>query len=426
MKSLTSQIFARALGKEKVEAGELVVVKVDKVMMHDITGPIVLDVIESLKVDEIRNPSLVYIFLDHYSPPPNIEAANIHGRLRDFANKFKIENFFEINEGICHQVMCEGPVKPGEIIIGANSHTTTYGALASFSTGVGSSEAAYAIVSGELWFRVPEPFYIELEGALPNYASGKDVILHILSKIGVEGALYKAMEFSGPGLKSLKVADRLTISNMSVEGGAKNAIFPLDDITIKYFNDLGINLNLKQLEYLKPVDPYNPNMRVNLNVIEPMIAKPPSPADAVPVSYAEGIGVDVGFIGSCTGGRYEDLFIAAKILKGRKLSRGVRLIIIPASKRVYGEALENGLIKIFYDAGAIIGPPSCGPCFGGHLGVVGDNETVITSSNRNFKGRMGSPNASVYLASPATVVASTLEGVIADPRKYLGAKEVIV
>ncbi|MBS7281329.1 MAG: 3-isopropylmalate dehydratase large subunit [Candidatus Freyarchaeota archaeon] len=419
MKSLTSQILARAAGREKVEVGELIVVKVDKVMIHDVTGLIVLDVIESLKVDEIIDPNRLYIFLDHYSPPPHIDAANIHKRLRDFASKFKIKNFAEINEGICHQVMCEGPVRPSEIIVGADSHTTTYGALASFSTGVGSSEATYALVTGELWFKVPEPFYIELEGTLPNHASGKDVILDILSKIGVDGALYKAMEFSGSGLKSLKMADRLTICNMCVEGGAKNAIFPLDEVTTKYFDELNINLNLKRLEYLKRIDPRNPDMRINLNLIEPMVAKPPSPADAIPVSYVEGINIDVGFIGSCTGGRYEDLFIAAKILKGRKVFSGTRLIVIPASKRVYKRALENGLIKIFCDAGAIVGPPSCGPCFGGHLGVVGDNEAVITSSNRNFKGRMGSLNASIYLASSATVAASTINGVITDPRKYL-------
>ena len=419
MESLTARILAKASGRTRVEPGECVTAKIDKIMIHDVTGPIAVNVIEEVGVEKLSNPDGIFIILDHYSPPPNTVAANIHRKLRDFAKKFGIKNIIDICVGICHQVMVEGIIRPGDVVIGADSHTTTGGALAAFATGVGSTEAAYAMITGELWFKVPEPLFIEFEGRLPAYASGKDVILYILSLIGADGATYRAMEFAGSGLKSLGMSDRLCIANMAVEGGAKNAIFPLDDITINYFKELGIELDLTKLSYLKPIDINSPELTIDLASIEPMVSKPPNPANAVPVGDVEGTKIDMAFIGSCTGGRYEDLLIAAKILKNRRVSPDVRLIIIPASMNVYRKALENGLVKIFIDAGAILCPPSCGPCFGGHLGVTGDDEVVISSSNRNFKGRMGSPKARIYLASPATVAASAIEGFITDPRPYL-------
>ena len=419
MESLTARILARASGKKRVEPGETVTAKVDKVMIHDVTGPISVEVIEKLGIKKLSNPDNVFIILDHYAPPPSIVAANIHRKLRGFARKFGIKNVIDVCEGICHQVMVEGIIKPGDVVVGADSHTTTGGALAAFATGIGSTEAAYAMITGELWFKVPKPLFIKFEGQLPAYASGKDVILHILGQIGADGATYKAVEFSGSGLKSLSMDDRLCIANMALEGGAKNAIFPLDDVTINYFKELGVELDLTKLNYLKPVNIDKPELVVDLASIEPMVSKPPSPANAVPVGDVEGVKVDVAFIGSCTGGRYEDLFVAAKILKNRRVARDVRLIVIPASKRIYKKALENGLIKMFMDSGAIVCPPSCGPCFGGHLGVAGDDDVVITASNRNFRGRMGSPKAKIYLASPATVAASAIEGSITDPRKYL-------
>lgn len=419
MESLTARILAKASGKTRVEPGEYVTAKVDKVMIHDVTGPIAVDVIEELGVKKLSNPDKIFIILDHYSPPPNITAANIHRKLRNFARRFGIKNVIEICTGICHQVMVEGIIKPGDVVVGADSHTTTGGALTAFATGVGSTEAAYAMITGELWFKVPEPLFIKFEGQLPAYASGKDVILYILSLIGADGATYKAMEFTGLGLRSLSMSDRLCIANMAVEAGAKNAIFPLDDITLNYFKELGIELDLTKLNHLKPININSSELTINLTSIEPMVSKPFNPANAVPVSDVEGNKVDVAFIGSCTGGRYEDLLIAAKILKNRKVSSDVRLIIIPASLNIYKKALKNGLIKIFIDAGAILCPPSCGPCFGGHLGVTGDDEVVISSSNRNFKGRMGSPKARIYLASPATVAASAIKGFITDPRTYL-------
>jgi 3-isopropylmalate/(R)-2-methylmalate dehydratase large subunit len=419
LQSLTAKILAKASGKDKVEIGETIIAKVDKVVIHDVTGPITLEVIEELKY-QIREPEKLYVFLDHYSPSPSIQASNIHKKFRSFFKNYPQTNFFDVGEGICHQVMVEGNVLPGEVVVGADSHTTTYGALAAFSTGIGSTEAAYAILTGKLWFKVPEPIYVKLDGNLPRYVCGKDVILNILRVIGQEGANYKSLEFLGPGLKSLNINDRLTIANMSVEGGAKNAIFPLDEILISYLEKFGHHLELNKLAYLRPLEEINPDLVVELSRLEPMVAKPHSPANGVSVGDVEGLKIDVAFIGSCTNGRYEDLLVAAEILKGRKISKDVRLMITPASKKILTQMLENGIAKIFLDAGAVITPPGCGMCFGANLGVVGDDEVVISSSNRNFIGRMGSPKAKIYLASPATVAASAIEGHITDPRRYLG------
>lgn len=416
--SLTLRILARASGRKRVEVGETVVARVDKVVIHDVTGPIALDVVEELKTG-VPDPERVFVFLDHYSPPPSIPASNIHRRFRAFIRESGIRNFFDVGEGVCHQVMVEGLVKPGEVIVGADSHTTTYGALSVFATGIGSSEAAYAMLTGKLWFKVPEPLYVKVIGAMPEYACGKDVILSLLGVLGQEGANYRALEFIGPGLKSLSISDRLTIANMSVEAGAKNAIFPLDDVTLQYVRSFGLSIDSSKLDYLKPFEVENPHYEVDLSTLEPMVAKPHSPANVAKAGDVEGTRIDMAFIGSCTNGRYEDLFIAARILKGRRVSRDVRLLITPASKRVFIKALEEGLIRILAEAGAIITPPGCGACFGANLGVAGDDEVVISSSNRNFVGRMGSPKARVYLASPATVAASALTGHITDPRSFL-------
>jgi len=418
MQSLTARILARASGKSKVEPGEVVIANVDKIVLTDATGPMAVDILEKLGV-RLTHPADVYIFLDHYSPSPSISASNIHIRLRKFAKAYRVPNLFDVGEGISHQIMVEGIVRPGEVVVGADSHTTQYGALAAFATGVGSSEAAYAMVMKKLWFKAPEPLFIKLTGSLPPYASGKDVILSILSTLGPDGANYRALEFLGPGLKSLSMSERLTIANMSVEGGAKNAIFPLDDIVIGYFEELGISLDLERLGYLKEpaIDKFD--YTVDLSTIEPMVAKPHNPANSVPVSEVEGVKIDVAFIASCANGKYEDLVVASRILKGRKVSKDVRLIVTPASKRVLVKALQDGLIQILLEAGAIVTPPGCGACFGANLGVVGDYEVAISSTTRNFTGRMGSPKAQVYLASPATVAASAIEGCIADPRRYL-------
>lgn len=419
MESLTARILAKASGRERVEYGETVAARVDKVMIHDVTGPITLEVLEKLGVG-VPRPDKLYVFLDHYSPPPSIPAANIHRKFREFFKEYPSVRFFDIGEGVCHQVMVEGNVLPGEVIVGADSHTTTYGALAAFATGVGSTEAAYVIVKGELWFRVPEPLFVRLSGSPPRYVSGKDVILYILGIIGQEGANYRAMEFLGPGLRHLSVGDRLTIANMSVEGGAKNCIFPLDEILVEYLRGFGHAVELGRLSYLREPEGVKPDLEVDLGELKPMVSKPPSPANAVPVDEVEGERVNMAFIGSCTNGRYEDLAVAARVLKGRRVARGVRLIVTPASKHVLLKAAEDGLVRVLLEAGAVVTPPGCGACFGANLGVAGDDEVVISSSNRNFVGRMGSPKARIFLASPATVAASAVEGCIADPRRYLG------
>lgn len=416
--SLTSRILARASGRNRVEVGETIIARVDKVVIHDVTGPLALDILDNLKA-RVTNPERVYVFLDHYSPSPSIPASNIHRRFRVFAKESNINNFFDVGEGVCHQVMVEGFVRPGEVVVGADSHTTTYGALSAFATGIGSSEAAYAMLTGKLWFKVPEPLYIKVSGAMPEYVCGKDVILSLLGVLGQEGANYKALEFTGSGLKSLSMSDRLTIANMSVEAGAKNAMFPLDDVAVEYIKDFGPPLDLDSLNYLKPFDVKTPQHTVELSVLEPMVARPHSPANVAVVGDVEGTKIDVAFLGSCTNGRYDDIAITARVLKGKRVSRDVRLIVTPASRRVLERSLEEGLIRILVNAGAIITPPGCGACFGANLGVVGDDEVVISSSNRNFVGRMGSPKARIYLASAATVAASALEGHIADPRPFL-------
>lgn len=418
--SLTARILAQAAGKNKVEVGETVIAKVDKVAIHEVTGAIVLDIIEDLNIKIIPDPERLYVFLDHYSPPPSIRVANIHRRFRLFAKNHKIKNFYDVGTGVCHQVMVEGLVKPGEVIVGADSHTTTYGALATFATGVGSTEATYALLTGELWFKIPEPIFIKLTGALPTYTSGKDVALYILSVLGQEGANYKSLEFFGSGLRSLSVSDRLAIANMSVECGAKNAIFPLDDILVDYLKEFDVQLTQRDVELLKPLESENPDITLNLTTVEPMVAKPHNPANVAPVKLVEGEKIDVAFIGSCTNGRYDDLLVAARILKRGRIPKDVRLVVTPSSRRVFMKALERGVMQILLNAGAIITPPGCGPCFGDNMNVLGDDEVAISSSNRNFLGRMGSPKAKIYLASPATVAASALNGSITDPRKYLG------
>jgi len=417
---LTHRILAIASGKDEVKPGEIIIAKIDKAMLHDVTGPLAIrtfnKIASELKITKVFDPNKIFIILDHYAPPPSIKAANIHRELRNFARKYGV-NLIDVNEGICHQVMVEGLISPGEVIVGADSHTTTYGAIGAFATGIGSTEIAYVLAMGKLWFRVPEVINIYLEGTLPKFTNGKDVILKILSILGTDGANYKSLEFMGPGVKNLSMSDRLTIANMCVEAGAKSALFPVDEVTMEYLKRY--HSNIKVPEYVRDVRG-DPHIEINLSELEPLIARPHSPANVVRVKDIEGMEIDLAFIGSCTNGRLEDLRIASKILKGRKVNKNVRLIITPASRRVYLQALREGIIDVFIQAGAIVTNPSCGVCFGGHLGVAGDDEVIISSSNRNFIGRMGSPKAKIYLANPAVVAASAIEGRITDPRNLLG------
>ncbi len=412
-KTIVEKIFSKKAGKD-VEPGDIIEVEVDYVMVNDITGYPAIREFEKLgvkpKIDKI------IIIPDHFVPNKDIKSAEQAKTLRNFVKKYKIKHYFEVGRnGICHQIMIEkGFVAPGRLIVGADSHTCTYGALNCLGIGIGSTEAAVVFATGKLWFKVPETFKFLIKGTPRKYVMGKDIILKIISEIGVDGANYKAMEFHGDTIRKLNLSDRLTITNMSVEAGAKAAIMEPDE---KVFNYLKYRtIGNYEAVYADRDAEYEKVFELDVSNLEPLVAKPFSPGNVVPVRELSDIEIDQAFIGSCTNGRIEDLRIAAKILKGKKVRDYVRLIVIPASQEVYQKALEEGLIKIFLEAGAYVSGPTCGPCLGGHVGVLASDEVCISSTNRNFIGRMGHKNSKVYLANPAVVAASAITGRITDPR----------
>jgi 3-isopropylmalate/(R)-2-methylmalate dehydratase large subunit len=417
-KTIAEKILAKASGQTEVEAGDFVEANVDIVMIHDLTGPLAIESLKKLRKPRIWNPKRVIIILDHQVPADTIRTAELHKILRKFAAEYGIENFYEVGRGgICHQVLAEeGYVKPGKVIVGADSHTCTSGALGAFATGVGSTDIAAAMAMGKLWFKVPETIKITIKGKLGKYVMAKDVILRILSEIGVEGASYKSIEFTGETVENLSIDGRMCLANMSVEMGAKTGIVDVDEKTLEYLKPRVKDVNFEIIRS-NPDAYYVESLEVNVDNLEPQVALPPSPANAKPVSEVSGVEIDQAFIGSCTNGRLEDLKVAAEILRGKRIDSRVRMIVIPASRRVYFEALREGLLEVFIEAGAVIGPPGCGPCLGGHLGLLAEAEACISSTNRNFIGRMGSPKAKIFLASPATVAASALKGEITDPRE---------
>ncbi|MEM1728744.1 MAG: 3-isopropylmalate dehydratase large subunit [Candidatus Jordarchaeales archaeon] len=375
------------------------------------------DIYEELGLDRIWDPEKVVALIDHWTPAPSIDAAVVHAMCRRFVKKYGIKNWLDMREGICHVVLPEkGFVKPGDLVVGSDSHTTTYGALGAFATGMGATDMAIVLATGEIWFKVPSTVKFNVEGKLQPMVMGKDIILHIIGEIGVEGASYKAMEFAGNTIRELSMDARFTLCNMAIEAGGKTGIIEPDEKTLQWIKE-------RARQPFKPVynDPdaeYEEVIDVDVTNLEPQVAKPPSPENSVPVSEVEGVKIDQAFIGSCTNGRLEDLRIAAKILKGRKVADMVRAIVIPASKEVYLKAMKEGLIEIFLEAGCVVCNPTCGPCIGAHLGLLAPGEVCISSSNRNFVGRMGSKDAKIYLASPATVAASAVTGEITDPRKF--------
>ncbi|MGC8816274.1 MAG: 3-isopropylmalate dehydratase large subunit [Candidatus Hadarchaeum sp.] len=413
--TIAEKILARASGRQSVSPGEIVEARVDVAMINDITGPITIEALEQIGVEGVWDPSRVVIVLDHQAPSISIEASKEHIRLRRFAAKNNIQNFFDVNEGVCHQVLPEhGFALPGELIVGADSHTCTYGAFGCFATGIGSTDMAAVFATGKLWFRVPESMLIKVEGRLRDRVLPKDVVLRLVGDVGADGANYRAIEFAGNGLKGISVGGRMTMCNMGVEMGAKTAIVPADEITARYL--AGRAKWDYQAIYSDPGASYVEERDYDLSRIEPQVAIPHHVDKVRPVREVAGVKVDQAFLGSCTNGRLEDLIEAARILKGRKIARGVRMLVVPASREVYLEALEKGLLQKFVGAGAMVGSPSCAACMGGHIGILGPGEVCISSSNRNFRGRMGSPEAQVYLGSPATVAASALKGEITDPR----------
>jgi len=412
--TIAEKILARASGKKEISPGEIVEGRVDYCMAHDLTAPLAIEVLHQMGVNRVWDSSKVIIVLDHQAPPTTIDMARDHAMLRKFVEENGIPHFYD-HKGVCHQVMPEGGFAlPGTLVVGADSHTCTYGALGCFATGVGSTDMAAAFATGKLWFRVPESMLIRLRGGFGRMVSAKDLILKIIGDVGADGATYRAVEFTGDGLKNISVSGRMTMCNMGVEMGAKTAIVPPDELTKEYLS--GRTSQPYTEVHSDPGARYVETLEYELTRIEPQVACPHRVDNVRHVREVTGVEVDQAFIGSCTNGRLEDLVEAAKIVKGKKVARGVRFIVSPASTEIMLEALKNGTIQILAEAGAIIVPPSCAACMGCHVGVIGPGEVSISSSNRNFKGRQGSPEAEVYLASPATVAASAITGKITDPR----------
>jgi 3-isopropylmalate/(R)-2-methylmalate dehydratase large subunit len=409
------KILARAAGRKRVGPGEIIEAKIDIAMVHDITGPMVVEGLKQIGVRKVWDPKRIVVVFDHQVPADSIDAAQNHVMMREFVAEQAIPNFYDVFEGICHQVLPEkGFALPGRLIVGADSHTTTYGAFGCFATGIGSTDMAAVFATGKLWFRVPESMQVIVEGRLPKRVAAKDLILRIIGDLGADGASYRAVEFIGSGMREISMAGRMTMCNMAVEMDAKSAMVPADGKTKRYL--IGrIGQSIKSVRSDRGAT-YVEAHTYEVSKLDPQVACPHRVDNVRSVTDVEGVEIDQAFLGTCTNGRLEDLIEAAKILKGKHIDKRVRMLVVPASREVYLEALKRGILKTFVEAGALVEAPCCAACMGSHIGVLGPGETCISSSNRNFRGRQGSPNAKIYLASPATVAASALKGVITDPR----------
>ena len=415
--TMTQKILANHAGLESVSAGQLVLVNVDRVLGNDITSPVAIREYEKIGVEGVYDKEKVTMVMDHFAPNKDIKAAVQCKMCRDFCDKEEIVNFYDVGRmGIEHALLPEkGLVIPGDVVIGADSHTCTYGALGAFSTGVGSTDMACGMATGKAWFKVPSAIKFVLKGKLNKYVSGKDVILHIIGMIGVDGALYKSMEFVGEGVASLTVFDRLTIANMAIEAGAKNGIFEVDEQTVAYVKERS---DREMLIFKADEDAeYDATYEIDLSKIRSTVAFPHLPENTKTFDEIGDVKIDQVVIGSCTNGHYKDLAEAAEILKGKKVAKNVRAIIIPATQDIYLKAMENGLLRIFIEAGCVVSTPTCGPCLGGYMGILAAGERAVATTNRNFVGRMGDVTSEVYLASPAVAAASAIAGKIADPAK---------
>ena len=416
--TMSQKILAAHAGLEKVEAGQLINANLDMVLANDITGPVSINEFENYGFKKVFNKDKISLVMDHFTPNKDIKSAEQCKQCRTFARSFNITNFYDVgNMGIEHALLPEkGLVAPGELIIGADSHTCTYGALGAFSTGVGSTDVAAGMATGKAWFKVPKAIRFNLTGELNKHVSGKDVILHIIGMIGVDGALYKSMEFMGDGVKNLSMDDRLCISNMAIEAGAKNGIFPVDAVTLEYTRD---KVCRKTNTYYPDDDAlYDQTYNIDLSHIKPTVAFPHLPENTHDIDEINGmvpIKIDQVVIGSCTNGRLSDMKEAAEILKGKKLHKDVRGIIIPATQKIFKECISLGYMDIFIDAGCVVSTPTCGPCLGGHMGILASGESCVATTNRNFVGRMGHVDSKVYLASPAVAAASAITGTISSP-----------
>ena len=414
--TMTQKILAAHAGLESVKAGQLIMADLDMVLANDITGPVSIAEFDGAGFDSVFDKSKVSLVMDHFVPNKDIKSAEQCKACRTFAKRFDIDNFYDVGEmGIEHALLPEkGLVIPGDAVIGADSHTCTYGALGAFSTGVGSTDLAAGMATGQAWFKVPSAIKFNLTGKLGKCVSGKDVILHIIGMIGVDGALYKSMEFTGPGVASLSMDDRLCIANMAIEAGGKNGIFPVDDVTKEYVKS---RTDREFTVYEADEDAeYDEVYEIDLSEIKPTVSFPHLPENTRTIDEVGDVAIDQVVIGSCTNGRLSDMAAAAEILKGRHIAKGVRGIVIPATQHIYKECIRLGYIDTFIDAGCIVSTPTCGPCLGGYMGILADGERCVSTTNRNFVGRMGHTGSEVYLASPAVAAASAVAGKIADPR----------
>ena len=413
--TMTQKILAEHAGLESVVAGQLIKAKLDMVLGNDITTPVAVNEFEKAGFNGIFDREKISLVMDHFTPNKDIKAAEQCKQCRTFARKFDVKNFFDVGRmGIEHALLPEqGIVKAGDVIIGADSHTCTYGALGAFSTGVGSTDMAAGMATGEAWFKVPEALKFELKGQLQENVTGKDVILHIIGMIGVDGALYKSMEFTGEGVGSLSMDDRLCIANMAIEAGGKNGIFPVDEITEEYMKGR-VRGEWKKYE-ADPDAEYASVYEINLSELKPTVSFPHLPENTRTIDAVGDVAIDQVVIGSCTNGRLEDMAIAAKIFEGKKVHDNVRAIIIPATQQIYKECIRLGYMDTFIDAGCVVSTPTCGPCLGGHMGILAEGERCVATTNRNFVGRMGHVKSEVYLASPAVAAASAITGRISGP-----------
>jgi len=413
--TIAQKILARHAGKDSVQVGELVFAKVDMVLGTDVTVPLSVEVFRRMGGKKIFDPAKIALVNDHFVPAKDIQAAKLSKIMREFAREMGAEHYFEVGRsGICHVLLPdEGLVKPGDLVVGADSHTCSYGALGAFSTGIGSSDMACAWALGELWFKVPPTIKIIVKGKLPKWVGGKDIALHVIGKLGVEGALYAALEFMGPTIKSLSMDGRFTLCNLAIEAGAKTGLIAPDEITAKFMT------NFPHLSFDRVVSDrdaeYIAEHTFDVSALPLQVAKPHLPSNAVPVHEVRGVKVDQVVIGSCTNGRMSDFWLAAEAMKGRKAHPSTRLLIIPSTQRVVMELIDSGLARKFTEAGAVISPPTCGPCIGGHMGILAENEVGLYTTNRNFIGRNGHPTSKVYLAGPAVAAASAVAGEIVHP-----------
>ncbi len=417
--TMSQKILAAHAGEKSVEAGQLIMANVDMVLGNDITSPVAINEFNKAGFTEVFDREKISLVMDHFAPNKDIKAAQQCAKCRSFAKRFDITNFYDVGEmGIEHALLPEkGLVASGELVVGADSHTCTYGALGAFSTGVGSTDIAAAMATGQLWFKVPSAIRFNLSRAPRRWVGGKDVILSIIGKIGVDGALYQSMEFGGEGLSHLTMDDRLCMANMAIEAGGKNGIFEVDSITRTYLDER-VNRSY-QVYCADPDAKYEAVYDVPLDEIEPTVSFPHLPENARPVRQAGEVPIDQVVIGSCTNGRLSDLAVAAEILKGRRVAKHVRTIIIPATQAIYKEAMKLGYLEIFIDAGCVVSTPTCGPCLGGYMGILAEGERCVATTNRNFVGRMGHVDSEVYLAGPAVAAASAVTGRISSPEEVL-------